>query len=77
MEQQELFCYVNGKKCLLPKGRGECTLLEYLRGIKIYIERDLFWKIVMGLGCGQWLLLPPTRLQQQGYEALEQGPTGL
>lgn len=28
----DLFCYVNGKRVQLPPGRGECTLLEYIRG---------------------------------------------
>eukprot|EP00889_Picochlorum_renovo_P000521 jgi/Picre1/27551/NNA_000518.t1 len=28
---RDLFCYVNGQRELLPSGRGECTLLEYLR----------------------------------------------
>ena len=25
-------CYINGKKYPLPPGRGEATLLQYLRG---------------------------------------------
>lgn len=32
---RDLFCYVNGQRELLPSGRGECTLLEYLRGMAI------------------------------------------
>lgn len=26
------FCYINGKRHELPKGRAEATLLQYLRG---------------------------------------------
>lgn len=26
------FCYINGKRHLLPQGRAEATLLQFLRG---------------------------------------------
>ena len=29
-------CYVNGKRHLLPLGRGEATLLQWLRGTNPY-----------------------------------------
>lgn len=32
LEGDELICYINGRRHLLPHGRGETTLLQYLRG---------------------------------------------
>ena len=30
----EAVCYINGKRHVLPPGRGEATLLQYLRGAR-------------------------------------------
>ena len=30
--REELYCYVNGKRRVLPYGRAEITLLQWLRG---------------------------------------------
>lgn len=31
--ENELLCYINGKRHVLPTGRAESTLLQYLRGV--------------------------------------------
>lgn len=31
----DAICYVNGKRITLPPGRGEATLLQFLRGTQI------------------------------------------
>ena len=34
----EAVCYINGKRFELPKGRGEATLLQFLRGGKVSLQ---------------------------------------
>lgn len=48
----DLFCYVNGKRFILPRGRGECTLLEYLRGRS---------NVSVRVGPNSFRSAPPTR----------------
>jgi hypothetical protein len=36
-------CYVNGKRYELPLGRGEGTLLQFLRGKRDVIDSSCFW----------------------------------
>jgi hypothetical protein len=34
-------CYINGKRYELPPGRGEVTLLTYLRGTRLCLQQQL------------------------------------
>jgi hypothetical protein len=40
-DDQELVCYVNGRRLVLPQGRGEQTLLQFLRGKRFLLFGDL------------------------------------